>query len=131
MKKLMILGASILQLPAIEQAKRMGLQVIAVDRDPEAIGFGVEGVIREVISTNDIPSVLASAKKHKIDGIMTLASDMPMRTIAKVSTELGLAGISEKTAYRATDKAAMRKTLEKAGVPIPVYYKVSNEQEFF
>ena len=39
MKKIMILGASILQLPAIIKAKEMGLQVIAVDMDPEAIGF--------------------------------------------------------------------------------------------
>lgn len=131
MKKLMILGASILQLPAIEQAKKMGLQVIAVDMNSEAIGFKVEGVIREVISTNDIPAVLEAAKKYRIDGIMTLASDMPMRTVAKVSSELGLVGISEETAYKATNKAAMRKALEDLKVPIPTYYKVSNEKEFF
>ena len=41
----MILGASILQLPAIIKAKEMGLQVIAVDMDPEAIGFKEKDVI--------------------------------------------------------------------------------------
>ena len=35
----MIIGAGPLQMPAIEQAKRMGLYVIAVDMDPQAIGF--------------------------------------------------------------------------------------------
>ena len=34
----MILGAGILQLPAIKKAKEMGLSVIAVDMDPNAVG---------------------------------------------------------------------------------------------
>ena len=38
-EKIMILGASILQLPAIKKAKEMGLDVIAVDMDPDAVGF--------------------------------------------------------------------------------------------
>ena len=37
MKKIMILGASILQLPAIEKASEMGLEAIAVDMNPEAV----------------------------------------------------------------------------------------------
>jgi D-arabinose 1-dehydrogenase-like Zn-dependent alcohol dehydrogenase len=78
MKKIMILGASILQLPAIQQAIKMGLEVIAVDMNPEAIGFKEDGIIREVISTIDIPKVIEAAKRHHIDGVMTLASDMPM-----------------------------------------------------
>ena len=66
MKKIMILGASILQLPAIQKAKEMGLEVIAVDMNPEAIGFAVPGVIKEVISTIDTPAILESARKHQI-----------------------------------------------------------------
>ena len=61
MKKIMILGASILQLPAIEEAKKMGIDVIAVDMNPNAIGFNVEGVTKEVISTIDIDNVLLYA----------------------------------------------------------------------
>lgn len=131
MKKIMILGASILQLPAIKQAKEMGLRVITVDMNPKAIGFNVDGVLKETISTNDIPAVLQAAKRHKIDGIMTLASDMPMRTVAKVASEMGLVGINEETAYKATNKTAMRRALGECGIPIPVYYKVTNEEEFF
>lgn len=130
MKKIMILGTSILQLPAIKKAKEMGLSVIAVDMNPESVGFQEAGIVREVISTIDIPAVLNAAKRHRIDGIMTLASDMPMRTIAKVSKEMGLIGISEETALRATNKAMMRDALAVAGVPIPVYYKVSSQSDF-
>ena len=82
MKKIMILGASILQLPAIEKALAMGLKVVAVDMNSEAIGMKLPGVIPEVVSTIDIPAVVAVAKKHNVDGVMTLASDMPMRSVA-------------------------------------------------
>lgn len=130
MKKLMILGASILQLPAIEKAKEMGIDVIAVDMNPDAIGFNVQGITKEVISTIDIEKVLLAAKSHKIDGIMTLASDMPMRTVAVVAREMGLVGISEKTALKATNKAIMREALKTYGVPIPEFYRVNNKDEY-
>lgn len=130
MKKLMILGASILQLPAILKAKEMGLQVIAVDMNSNAVGFDEPGIIKEVISTIDIPAVLECAKKHNIDGVMTLASDMPMRTVATVSKELGLVGITEETSFKATNKASMREALKQCGVPIPKFYKVSNRAEY-
>ena len=129
-KKLMILGASILQLPAITQAKDMGLEVVAVDMNPNAIGFETPAVIREVISTIDIPAVVACAKKHKIDGVMTLASDMPMRTVAAVAKELGLVGIDSDTAHKATNKAAMRQALQEANVPVPKFFKVSSREEY-
>ncbi|WP_422699000.1 ATP-grasp domain-containing protein [Enterococcus durans] len=129
-KRIMILGASILQLPAIEKALEMGLQVVGVDMNPEAIGLQVEGVIPEIISTIDIPAVVAAAKRHKIDGVMTLASDMPMRTVAAVAKELDLIGITSDTALRVTNKAEMRKVLKEHNVSIPKFYKVSNEVEY-
>lgn len=48
-KKIMILGASILQLPAIKQAKAMGLDVIAVDINPNAIGFKVPNIKKKLL----------------------------------------------------------------------------------
>lgn len=129
-KRIMILGAGILQLPAIEKAKQMGLDIIAVDMNPKAIGFRVEGITREIISTIDTEAILEAAKRHKIDGIMTLASDMPMRSVAVVSNALGLVGISVDTAIKATDKAIMRDTLKKNCVPIPEYVRVREIGEY-
>lgn len=126
----MILGASILQLPAIQKANKMGLQVIAVDMNPDAIGFKEKNVISEVISTIDIDAVLQVAKKHKINGIMTLASDMPMRTVAIVAKELNLIGISEETAIKATNKVKMRDALYENNVPCPAYFKVNKKEEY-
>lgn len=129
-KKLMILGASILQLPAIEKAKEMGLDVVVVDMNPNAIGFDIPGIEKEIISTIDIPAIVEAAKRHRIDGVMTLATDMPMRSVAAVVKEMNLIGIDEDTALRATNKVEMRVALQTAGVPIPKFFKVSNEDEY-
>lgn len=129
-KTIMILGASILQLPAIEKAVEMGLKVVALDMNPNAVGFRVPGIIKEVISTIDIEAAIEAAKKHKIDGVMTLATDMPMRTVAAVAKECGLIGVSEETAIKATDKSIMREALREANVPIPKFFRVTNKEEF-
>lgn len=129
-KTIMILGASILQLPAIEKAVELGLKVVALDMNPEAVGFNVPGVVKEIISTIDIPAAVEAAKKHRVDGVMTLATDMPMRTVAAVAKECGLVGISEDTAIKATDKSEMREALKAAGVPIPQFYRVKDIDEF-
>lgn len=129
-KTIMILGASILQLPAIEKAVEMGLKVITLDMNPEAVGFSVPGVVKEVISTIDIDAAVEAAKRHHIDGVMTLATDMPMRTVASVAKECGLVGVSEETAIKATDKSVMREALRTAGVPVPKFFRVASINEF-
>ena len=129
MKKLMILGASILQLPAIKKAKEMGLYTIAVDMDKDAIGFKYSDKNYQV-STVDIDGVLEVVKKEKPDGIMTLATDKPVYTIAKVSEYMGYNIMSVDTAIRVTNKAKMRQALKDKNVPIPEFYVVSDYKEY-
>ena len=130
MKRIMILGASLLQLPAIKKAKEMGLDVIAVDMDPDAVGFKEEGITKLQISTIDTPRIVEAARTYQIDGIMTLASDMPMQAVAAVCEELGLIGITPQTALNATNKAEMRRCFKAHDVPIPEFYIVSELDEF-
>ena len=130
MKRLMVLGAGYLQRPAIIKAKELGLDVIAVDMNPDAPGFRVPDIKKEIISTIDIPGVMKAAEKHQIDGIMTLASDMPMQTVAAVCRKMGLVGISQETALLATNKAYMRDAMKENGVPVPLYYRVNSKSSF-
>lgn len=129
MKKIMILGASILQLPAIQKAKQMGLYVLAVDRDKNAVGVPYADHFLE-ISTIDTSKVLEAAIENRIDAIMTLASDMPMATVAEVCDKMHLTGVSPLTAYYATNKAAMRGRLMEKGVPVPQFRKVTSLEEY-
>lgn len=125
MKKLMIVGASVLQLPAIKKAKEMGLEVAVVDYNPEAIGIAFADKYYNA-STMDEDAVLDAAEDYHPDGIMTLATDMPMRGVAKSSDKLGLHSIDYETAVRATDKYEMIKAFKEHDVPSPWYYLVSN-----
>lgn len=128
MKKLLIVGASILQLPAIKKAKEMGLYVAVLDFNPNAIGIPYADEYFNA-STMDENAVLEVAKEFKPDGIMTLATDMPMRGVAKVSNTLGLHSISYETAVKATDKYDMIKAFEEHNVPAPWFYLVKNIEE--
>lgn len=124
MKKLLIIGASILQLPAIKKAKEMGYYVGVIDFDPNAIGIPFADEYFNV-STIDIEGVVKTAEDFKPQGIMTLATDMPMRSIAAACEKLGLSGISFKTAVKSTDKGEMIKAFEECGVEHPWYYIVN------
>ena len=125
MKKVLIIGASILQLPAIRKAKELGYYVATADYNPNAIGIPEADEYFNV-STIDVDGVVKIAHEFRPDGIMTLATDMPMRAVAKACEVCGLPGISFDTAVKATDKGEMIKAFETAGVEHPWYYIVPN-----
>lgn len=129
MKKLLIIGASILQLPAIRKAKELGYYVGVADYDPNAVGIKFADEYFNV-STIDIDGVSLVAEKFNPDGIMTLATDMPMRSVSEASKKCGLPGITMDTAIKATDKGEMIKAFEKNGVEHPWYFIAQDETEF-
>lgn len=126
MKKVLIVGASILQLPAIMKAKELGYYVGVADYNPYAVGISVADEYFNV-STIDIAGIVNVAQKFNPDGIMTLATDMPMRAVSKACEVCGLPGISFDTAIKATDKGEMIKAFEAAGVEHPWYYIIHNK----
>jgi biotin carboxylase len=129
MNKLLIIGASVLQLPAILKAKEMGFHVGVIDYNPSAVGVPYADVFFN-ISTIDIDGILQTAKEFKPAGIMTMATDMPMRAIAKVTTELGLPGISFETALKSTDKGEMINAFKEQGVAVPWFLIIENADDF-
>ena len=128
MKKLMIVGASVLQLPAILKAKEMGLHVAVVDFNPQAIGIPYADQYYNA-STMDEDAVLAAAEDYQPDGILTLATDMPMRGVAKASDKLHLHSINYETAVKATDKYDMIKAFKEHGVPSPWFFVADSLEE--
>ncbi len=128
-KRILIIGASILQLPAILRAKALGMYVGVADFNPKAVGIPYADEYFNV-STIDIDGVTEAARQFKPDGIMTLATDMPMRSIAGATKALGLPGISMETAIKATDKAAMIQAFKNNDVEHPWFYIVDNLAAF-
>lgn len=125
MSRLLIIGASVLQLPAIKKAKELGHYVAVADYNPHAIGIPYADEYYNA-STIDIAAITDVALRFRPDGIMTLATDMPMRSVAAATTALGLSGITMETAVKATDKGEMIRTFKEYGVESPWYYVVEN-----
>lgn len=129
MKRVLIIGASILQLPGIKKAKELGYYVGVVDCNPNAIGIPYADEFFE-ISTIDIERVAETAKSFGADGIMTLATDMPMRSVAKAAEICACPGISMDTAIKATDKGEMIKAFEAGNVEHPWYFVALDKEAF-
>ncbi len=118
--KILILGASDFQLPAILKAKEMGLTVGVADMNPNALGvpFADEFFC---VSTIDEEGVSKAAADFRADGIVTLCTDMPMRALARACETEGLVGLDYKSAVKSTDKAEMIRAFEENGVEHPDY----------
>lgn len=125
-KKMMILGASALQVPAIKKAKELGYQIILVDYDENAVGFALADV-KLVVSTLDQEEVYRQALIYEPDVVITSTSDGPVRTAAYVNERLGKRpDLSYENSLCATIKSRMRDRLRECGVPIPEYYAATD-----
>jgi carbamoyl-phosphate synthase large subunit len=118
MKSLLILGASGIQVPVIETCRRLGHRALVADYDANAPGLGLADVVPLVVSTNDTEAILEAARRHRVDGIVT-TSDYPVRSVARVCRELGLAGLSERCAEICTNKFLQRQLLRAEGLVAP------------
>lgn len=129
-KKMMILGASELQVPAIRKAKELGYQIILVDYNEKAVGFELADV-KLVVSTLDQEEVYRQALIYQPDIVLTSTSDGPVRTAAYVNEKLGKKpDLSYQDSLCATIKSHMRNRLKERHVPIPAYYAVQDFKEF-
>ncbi len=124
-KRLLIIGAGIMQIPAIKTAREMGLKTIVTDYNSSSEGFKYCDVPL-IMSTRDVDGTVRLAKeynkKEPIDGVITVGTDASM-TVAAVANALGLPGIKFENAEAATNKIKMRKRFKEAKVPSPDFYE--------
>lgn len=122
-KKLMVLGAGIYQVPLIRQAKEMGLYTVVVSCPGDYPGFALADKAYR-IDTCDQAQVLGAARAEKISGICTSGTDVAVRTIGYVCQQMGLHGLPYEASQCVTDKALMKGAFSKYGVSTPQYEKV-------
>ena len=73
----------------------------------------------EVVDFTDVDAVIEVARRHAVDGVLTVSADRAVPVVAAVAEGLGLPGIGTETAHLMTHKVAMRRALAEAGVPQP------------
>ena len=128
MKTVLFVGAGRHQRRAILRAKQLGLRVVAVDRNPDAVGLP-HADEAHVVDFADVETVVDVAKSHAIDGVLTVSADRAVPVVAAIAEELGLPGIGTQTAHLMTHKVAMRRRLAEGGVPQPRFAAVRVRRE--
>lgn len=118
MKKLLVLGGSYFQIPAILYAKEQGYYVITCDYLPNNPGHVLSDEYHNV-STTDFNAVLSLSEKLQIDGILCFASDPAAPTAAYVSEKLGLPGNTFSKVTILGEKHLWRKFLKENGFNTP------------
>lgn len=118
METVLFVGAGRHQRRAIARAKELDLRVAAIDRNPDAPGLALAD-LAEVVDFGDVRAATEAARRIAPDGVLTVASDRAVPVVAAIAEELGLPGIGREAAEAATNKAAMRRRLARAGVPQP------------
>jgi carbamoylphosphate synthase large subunit len=107
MKKILLLGGSTQQIPAIEYAKKQGYGTILCDYLPDNPGQHYADRFY-CVSTTDKESVLEVAQEENVDGVVDYASDPAAPTAAYVAEKMGLLTNPYKSVELLTNKDKFR-----------------------
>ena len=132
-KTLLIISGGIEAVPGIKLAKKLGLNVVVSDSNPQAPGFEFADH-KLLASTYNIEDTVSAATEFDkkicpIDGVICIASDVPL-TVATVANKLNLPSITIETAKLAIDKFEMKKRFERDKIPIPWFSSVDSYDHF-
>ena len=124
---ILILGAGLMQKPAILSAKEAGYKVHVIDADKNAVAIPYADSFRQ-IDLKDREGILAYAKELKsgdggLAAVFTAGTDFSA-SVSYVCEKLGLPAHSFQAAVNASVKTVMRQCFKDAGVPSPEFCRV-------
>lgn len=120
-KKILLLGGSSQQVPAIQAAKDMGYYTVLIDYLPDNPGQHVADKWYQE-STTDIDAVYRIAKEEDVSGILPYASDPAALPAAIVAEKLGLPTNPAESVEILGVKHKFREFLQENGFPCPLNY---------
>lgn len=124
MKKLLILGAGFLQTFVIQKAKELGYYTIAIDKNPDSLGFKYADECG-IVDIVNLESCLNYAKGKNIDGVMTAATDYGVLATSYIAQELELPGINYESAKLIKNKHSVRKLFVENNIDdVSQYYEI-------
>jgi len=125
MKTLLILGAGKEQVAAITAAKAKGIRTLVLDMNPKAEGAGLADEFHAV-STRDRDAILKFVAGYpgRIDGVMTIASDIP-HMVSAAADAAGARHIPQGVADLCVHKLHMKEKLREGGVNVPAFARIS------
>lgn len=88
----------------------MGYYTLALDRNPDSVGFAYANGYR-VIDIIDQEACLEFARENEIDGVITPATDYGVLSAAYIAQHMNLPGLDNHVAKAVKDKYVVRRTL--------------------
>ncbi len=126
-KYILILGAGLMQRPALEAAKELGYLTAVVDGNPQALCAAYADVF-EPVDLKDREGILEYAKSfgEKLAGVFTCGTDFSA-SVSYVCENLGFTAHSFESALNASNKIRMRTCFESSGVSSPRFIELDSE----
>jgi len=116
MRKLLIFGAGELQESLIQNCRDIGISAIAIDPNPNA--YAKDSVDKFfVVNGDDFNQTCKIIEDNKINGIITTATDKPLKMMAKVAAKYNFPFLSESAAEYSTNKYFMKRKFIENNVP--------------
>ncbi|MBQ3671068.1 MAG: ATP-grasp domain-containing protein [Treponema sp.] len=132
MKKVMILGAGLMQKPAILAAKHLGFEAVVVDANPAAVSVPLADSFYP-IDLKDKEALLKLALElgkdgeNGLAGVFTAGTDFSAN-VAYVANHFGFPCHDYEACLNASDKVRMRGCFSRAGVPSPAFREIEKSQ---
>lgn len=120
MAKLAIIGASYLQKPLVDAAHSLGHETYCFAWKDGAVCADICTRFFD-ISITDCERIAEECRAIGIDGVCSIASDLAAHTVSYIADALGLVGNPLSISHQCSDKYAMRRCLDEAGVRVPKY----------
>jgi biotin carboxylase len=129
MKTLLILGAGKEQVAAITAAKAKGIRTLVLDMNPKADGARLADEF-DAVSTRDRDAILKFVAGYpgKIDGVMTIASDIP-HMVSAAAAAAGVRHIPQGVADLCVHKLHMKEKLRQGGVNVPAFARIARLED--
>lgn len=128
---ILVVCGGLLQVPAVEAARDLGLKVVVTDGSASApaIKLADEPVVLDIYDVEGHCKLVEALKrKYNLRGVFTEGADVEV-TVAAAAAIAGLPGIPVDAAKNTKDKVRMRRCFDRAGIPNPAWAEVSDEQE--
>jgi len=130
-ESIIILGAGVMQCPAIRIAKELGFFTIALDGSSKAPYISMADQFEQIdLKDKEAIEIFARSLQVKCDrlGIMTAGTDFSA-SVAWTAEKLGLPGIPYEAALNASDKSRMRACFKKASLPSPEFITITAQDK--
>lgn len=115
-KSILVFGGGELQKSLIELCKNNDLNTIVIDPDPNALCKDLADTFL-VVGGDDLKHTCEIIQTFSIDGIVTTATDKPLKMMSKIAAKYGFPFISENTAKLTTNKSLMKQAFVENNLP--------------